>query len=301
MPQNHSPRLTVGIISAGSVGLALAEAFSRAGHTVHSVYAHSPASAGRASERVPQIPQRTLEETAHAGLVVLAVPDPQLPAVIEQVAEHTQSGQIVAHTSGSRGIGVLQPVTDTGALPLALHPAMTFTGDSHDTDRLDGCGWGVTADSEEGYAVAEVLIATLNGVAVPVPEQQRTVYHAALAHAANHQVTLLSDAQRIMDHVLAREEGTPVGGAPEDPRSALLLRKTAHAAVDNALASRLDGLTGPVAMDDARTVEMHLEGLARVGYGEAAYLAMAERTAQLVGAGRVEQLLNRLIVEHRSR
>lgn len=35
------PRLTVGIISAGAVGIALAEAFSQAGHHVHGVYVHS--------------------------------------------------------------------------------------------------------------------------------------------------------------------------------------------------------------------------------------------------------------------
>ena len=34
----------------------------------------------------------------------------------------------MVHTSGRYGIAVLDPAVRAGALPLALHPAMTFTG-----------------------------------------------------------------------------------------------------------------------------------------------------------------------------
>ena len=37
-------------------------------------------------------------------------------------------GTIVVHTSGANGIGVLAPLTEQDCIPLAIHPAMTFTG-----------------------------------------------------------------------------------------------------------------------------------------------------------------------------
>ncbi|MGJ4075965.1 DUF2520 domain-containing protein [Corynebacterium macclintockiae] len=291
----QQPRLSVGIISAGAVGVALAEAFGRAGHHVHGVYVHSARSEKLASKRIPNIPQTSLSSAAQAALVVLAVPDPKLPDVIEKVAQHTRDGQIVAHVSGAFGCDILQPITDTGALPLALHPAMTFTGTPADSERLDGCAWGVTSDSEVGDVVAQTLVASLGGVPVAIPEPHRAAYHAAMAHAANHLVTLLTDAQEILDRV--------VDAPGESPDSALLLRRIAHAAVDNALDKRMDGLTGPVARDDAPAVMRHLAALRELGdsaeeatghgqSSEAAYTAMARRTALKAGAIEVERLLD---------
>ncbi len=291
----QQPRLSVGIISAGAVGVALAEAFGRAGHHVHGVYVHSARSEKLASKRIPNIPQTSLSSTAQAALVVLAVPDPKLPDVIDKVAQHTRDGQIVAHVSGAFGCDILQPITDTGALPLALHPAMTFTGTPADSERLDGCAWGVTSDSEVGDVVAQTLVASLGGVPVAIPEHHRAAYHAAMAHAANHLVTLLTDAQEILDRV--------VDAPGESPDSALLLRRIAHAAVDNALDKRMDGLTGPVARDDAAAVMRHLAALLELGdsaeeatghgqSSDAAYTAMARRTALKAGAIEVERLLD---------
>lgn len=288
----------MGIISAGAVGTAVGEAFLRAGHHVHGAVARSQLSRARASERMPNVAIVDVEQAAHAALVVLAVPDPQLPAVIEEVAQHTQAGQMVMHTSGALGCEVLQPVTDTGALPLALHPAMTFTGAAEDTDRLHGCGWGVTADSEQGYAVAELLVHTLGGVPVAIPEHHRSAYHAAMAHAANHSVALISDALRMLDYVLEQGDGDDGLGAGaslppvQNPDSSLLLRKLVHAAVDNALDQRLEGLTGPVAREDAPAVLRHVAALDELGVGLEPYIAMSERTAQMTGAVEIERVLS---------
>lgn len=306
--ESHEPRLTVGIISAGAVGTALAEAFSRAGHHVHGVNVHSERSAVAASKRILTIPQLPLDQVAQAALVILAVPDPQLPTVIEEVAQHTQDGQMVAHTSGAFGCDILQPITDTGALPLALHPAMAFTGSPVDTERLTGCAWGITADSDQGLAVAELLVTTVAGVPIAIAEDKRPAYHAAMAHAGNHTVTLINDALRIMDYVLdgtsaagtagATGAHTPGAQVPHNPDSAMLLRRLALAAVDNALESRMDQLTGPVARDDAPAVLRHIAALEELSDGSAgsasftaAYTTMAERTAQMRHAIEVERVL----------
>lgn len=301
----QQPRLSVGIISAGAVGIALAEKFLQAGHHVHGVVARSEASRRRVAERIPSVPIIELEEAAQTQLVVLAVPDPQLPAVIEQVAEITRDGQMVAHASGAHGCGILQPITDTGALPLAMHPVMTFGGTSQDTANLAGCAWGITADSEIGQTVAELLVSSLEGVAITIPEAKRPAYHAAIAYAANYVVTLLSDAQAMLDHVLVDDQDAQSAadgsGSALDYRfnsdSAKLLETIIPAAVRNALTQRMDGLTGPAARDDAAAVQRHIEALKQLDTSATPtdysrpYIHMAERTAQLMGSIEVERLL----------
>lgn len=290
-----APQLSVGVISGGAVGTAIAEAFLAAGHHVHAVVARSAESSQRVAERLPGVDITPVDEAAQAGLVIIAVPDPLLPQVVEEVAAVTQSGQMVAHTSGAHGCNVLQPITDTGALPLALHPAMTFTGQAEDTHRLAGCAWGVTADSDQGQAVAELLVQTLGGIPITVPEQQRPAYHAAMAHAANHTVALLTDAQRMLDYALAGERPEHSNALRLNPDSAVLLRRLVHAAVDNALDQRIDGLTGPAARDDAPAVLRHISALRQLNEGMTtlpeAYVKAAERTAQLAGAIEVERVL----------
>ena len=84
---------------------------------------------------------------ARVELVLLTVPDDALqPLAAGLVATGSvRPGQLLVHTSGRYGTGVLDPAARAGALPLALHPAMTFTGTSLDLGRLAGCAFGVTA------------------------------------------------------------------------------------------------------------------------------------------------------------
>ncbi|WP_420098188.1 Rossmann-like and DUF2520 domain-containing protein [Corynebacterium sp.] len=296
----QEPRLSVGVISGGAVGTAVAERLLQAGHHVHGIVARSERSRTRVRTRLPGV--RVYDGTdgpdgigavAQAALVILAVPDPELPGVVDRVAQVVRSGQIVVHTAGALGCEVLQPVTDTGALPLALHPAMTFLDRREDSDNLAGCAWGVTSDSETGAAVADLLVTSMGGVAVPVAEDQRTVYHAALAHGANHLVTQVVEALCMLDRALGAH-----GPGEEDSRSALVLRRILPAAVDEALNGRMGALTGPTSRDDATTVMRHLAALRELGAPTAgpdlvaSYRQAAERTARAVGALNVERALD---------
>src|SRR5207244_3747461 len=81
------------------------------------------------------------------------------------------------------------PAVEIGAHGVAMHPAMTFTGTDVDLDRLEGCVFGVTAEpADRGFAAS--LAADLGGRVTWIDEDKRVVYHAALAHGANHVVPL---------------------------------------------------------------------------------------------------------------
>ena len=124
-------RLKVGIISAGRVGTALGVALERADHVVVACSAISHASRQRAARRLPDTPVLPPPDVAAgAELLLLTVPDSELAGLVSGLAATSavRPGTIVAHTSGANGVGILAPLAQHGCIPLAIHPAMTFTG-----------------------------------------------------------------------------------------------------------------------------------------------------------------------------
>ena len=193
-------RLGVGIISAGRVGAVLGSALRAVDHQVIGVHAVSEASRERAEALLPGVPVLDVEEIVErAELVMLAVPDDALATLVKGLADlgRWQPGQLVVHTSGRYGIGILEPARRLGAIPLALHPAMTFGGFSTDVARLTGCPMAVTAP-DAVLPIAQALAVELGGEPFVLAEDARPAYHAALAHGANHLVTLVDQAVRIL-------------------------------------------------------------------------------------------------------
>src|SRR2546423_4284719 len=198
-----SPRgRAVGIIGTGRVGSVLAAALADAGH---------PVVTGRPDD-----------------ITIIAVPDDALASVVAGLGP----ANVVAHTSGAHGLRVLDPAVARGARPLALHPAMTFTGRPEDLARLrKGISFGVTAPPDV-RPLAEELVRELGGTPEWIADEHRTLYHAALAHGANHLVTLVNEAVDLLRAAGVRQP-------------ARFLDPLLHAALDNALRLGDAGLTGP--------------------------------------------------------
>jgi predicted short-subunit dehydrogenase-like oxidoreductase (DUF2520 family) len=276
----HPARLKVGIIGPGRVGTALGVAMTRAGHEVVAVAAVSDPSVQRAREHFPAArltePAGVVEA---ADLVLLTVPDDALAGLVSGLVTlgAPVQGRLLAHTSGRYGISVLDPATRQGALPLALHPVMTFTGRSDDLQRMRGISYGVTT-LDQLRPVAEVLVIEMDGEPVFIAEERRDLYHAALASAANHLVTLVTEACDLLQ----------AAGAANPAR---MLSPLLYAALDNALRLGDAGLTGPVARGDDGTVAAHVAALAaRDPAALPAYRALARLTAdRALAAGLLSQ------------
>ncbi len=271
--------LAVGVIGAGRVGAVLGAALTRAGHRVIAASGVSDAARTRIASLLPGTANRPVDEVARVGteLLVIAVPDDHLAEVVAGLAETgaLRPGQVVAHTSGAHGIAVLAPAAAVGAHPLALHPAMTFTGTADDLARLPGISYGVTASAQtRPFAVR--LVADLGGVPEWIAESDRSLYHAALAHGANHLITLVNEAADRL-----REAGVT--------EPAKVLEPLLRAALYNALRFGDAALTGPVSRGDAGTVARHLDRLADTAPESVpSYLALARRTAdRAIAAGRL--------------
>ncbi|TXG92316.1 DUF2520 domain-containing protein [Rhodococcus rhodnii] len=279
-------RLTMGIVSAGRVGTALGAALERVGHVVGAVSAVSDASLHRAATRLPEsVVASPPDVAARSELLILAVPDTELDGLVRGLVATgaVRPGTIVVHTSGAHGIGILAPLTETGAVPLAIHPAMTFSGHDEDTARLSSACFGVTAADETGYAVAQSLVLEIGGEPVRVREEMRTLYHAALAHGSNHLVTLVADAAAALRAALAGDEllGQQLVDDQPNGLAERVLAPLLSAALDNALRRGRGALTGPVARGDVEAVAAHRRALDGVDPDLAeSYRALALHTAQ---------------------
>ncbi len=272
----HPAQLAVGVIGAGRAGTAMAVALAAAGHRVVAASGVSAESLRRIALSLPGVPVVQPEQVVeHADLVLLTVPDDALSGLVAGLAatEVPLAGRLMAHASGRHGLAVLEPVVARGALPLALHPAMTFTGKPEDAAKMAGISFGVTAP-DALRAVAEVLVMEMGGEPVFIADDKRGLYHAALASSANHLVTLVAAATDML-----AEAGVA--------KPAAVLSPLLYAALDNALAVGGAALTGPVARGDAETVAVHVEAIkAAAPEALGAYLALARLTADRALAAR---------------
>jgi predicted short-subunit dehydrogenase-like oxidoreductase (DUF2520 family) len=236
----------------------LGAALASAGHPVTGVTARSQASQDRAARLLPDVPVLSADEvTARADVVLVAVPDSAIREVAQSLPLTAE--QYVVHLSGAHGLSVLQP---TAAIPVALHPPMTFTGDQPD---LSAITFTATAP-ERAKPVVERLVKALGADLQWVAEDQRARYHAGLVHGANHLTTLLVQAFAVL-----RDAGVT------DP--AATLRPLLTATLDNTLRSGHDALTGPIARGDVETVAAHLAVLR--GRTASTYAELARATVDL--------------------
>ena len=216
----------IGVVGAGRVGAVLSAALRAAGHEIVAAAGDSAASLHRIETLLPGV-RSPSRPTSPAPATCCCSPCPTTcwatSSPRSSAPARSARARSSCHTSGRHGLAVLEPATAVGARPIAMHPAMTFTGTELDLDRLTGCVFGMTAgDAEREYA--EGLVADLGGIPLWVPESKRTLYHAGLAHGANHLVTLVSQAMELL-----------AASGAEDP--AATLRPLLSAALDNALAS----------------------------------------------------------------
>ncbi len=274
-PSDRPGRLGVGVVSAGKVGAVLGAALRAAGHAVVGVSAVSEASRDRAEALLPGVPVLDVPAVLERSeLVLLAVPDDELPGLVQGLADAGlwQAGQLVVHTAGRWGTGVLDPARRAGAIPLAVHPAMTFTGLSLDLARLNDCSFGITAPAPV-LPIAQALVVEMGAEPVVVAEADRALYHAALAHGANHLMTVAGQSMQVLRDIGVDHPDRVLGP---------LLRAT----LDNALAAGESALTGPVARGDAGTVAAHRGALDEYAHGHGgddvllAYLDLARVTAR---------------------
>ncbi|MBN9158481.1 MULTISPECIES: DUF2520 domain-containing protein [unclassified Microbacterium] len=191
-------RLTIGIIGAGHVGPVIGAALAGVGHAVVGITAGSDPD--RAAAVLPGVAVMAAPEVvAAAQLVVLAVPHDQLPGLVAGLAEvgAWQPGQLVLHTDPAFGTDVLEPAVRSGAIPLAVHPAISFTGTTLDLRQLNASYAAVTAPAMV-LPIAQALAVELGCEPVVIDEADRPAYAEAIATASEFARSIVGQATGIL-------------------------------------------------------------------------------------------------------
>ncbi|QPZ37617.1 Rossmann-like and DUF2520 domain-containing protein [Paramicrobacterium chengjingii] len=226
MSDQRAGRLGVGVIGAGHVGPVLASALAGAGHALVGISAVSEASRDRAETMLPGVPVLEIPEIVERSeLVLIAIPDAELPALVSGLAATGtwRPGQIVVHTAPDSGVGVLEPAQRAGSIPLAIHPAMSFTGTSLDLTRLAETFFAVTGPSPV-LPIGQALVVEMGGEPVVIAEDDRAAYAEAIETARVFSRSIVEQASGILQGIGVEHPGaylsSLVRSAVEDALSA---------------------------------------------------------------------------------
>jgi predicted short-subunit dehydrogenase-like oxidoreductase (DUF2520 family) len=242
----RSGRLGIGIVGAGRVGPVFGAALAGAGHAIVGISAVSQASRDRAEAMLPGVPILDIPTILERSeLVILAVPESELPSLITGLAATSawQPGQLVVHTAAALGAEVLLPAQAQGAIPIAIHPAMAFTGTSIDLLRLRESYCAVTAATVV-QPIGMALVVEMGAEPLLIDEADRPAYAEAIAIATTFSAAIVAQATEALSAIGVENSGRILGG---------LVRS----AVENALASAvtdtidLSSIRGALLEDDS--------------------------------------------------
>ncbi|MFT4220970.1 MAG: DUF2520 domain-containing protein [Microbacterium sp.] len=234
-------RLGVGVIGAGRVGPVLAAALAGAGHALTAITRGSDPD--RVEGMLPGLPMLDAVEVARRSeLVVIAVPHGELPGLVAGLAalEAWRPGQLVLHTDPAHGLAALEPAASRGAIPIAVHPAIAFTGTSMDLRALRDAHAGVAAPGPF-LPIAQALAVEIGCEPVVIADAQRAAYAEAIATATSFSRSIVRQATALL-----ADAGVD---APGSFLSALVHSTVEHALADANPASEVDALPA-ASLDD---------------------------------------------------
>jgi predicted short-subunit dehydrogenase-like oxidoreductase (DUF2520 family) len=217
----------------------LGAALAGAGHALVGIAAVSERNRERAQAMLPGVP--ILEIPAlieRSELVILAIPEGEIESLVAGLAATGawQPGQLVLHTAPGLGYSVLAPATAAGAIPLAVHPAMVFTGTSLDLVRLRESYCAVTAPTPV-LPIGQALVVEMGAEPVVIAEADRATYAEAVATATSFSAAIVGQAVDLL-----------AGLGLDSPGA--MIAPLVRSSVETALASATPGTIDLSSLDD---------------------------------------------------
>lgn len=192
--------MKIGIIGDEPAGPVLAKAWAQAGHLVVGAAVSTPAAIERVEVLLPDVPIDSMPAvTEDADVVLLAVPYADVQNTCDGLADLGLFGpkKIVIHLSPLRGYGVLSGAGLHGAVPIAMHPVMHFSGTSMDLMVLKNSTIAVSAP-EVFAPIAQALAIELGGEPILISEEQRAAYAEAYEVATGFSSLVVQQALGIL-------------------------------------------------------------------------------------------------------
>lgn len=196
-------RLKVGIVGAGPVGTILGKALAGAGHLIIGIHGTAPENLERAETVLPGVPVLSVADIlAASDLVILAIPAAEIELAVRGWSELGlwRTGQMVMHTAAEHGVAVLAPAVARGVIPLAIHPAMRFTGTSLDLMQIRDAHFAITAPNI-ALPIAQALVIEMGGEPLVIAEENRAKYAEAIDVASSFSAMVVGQAIGILNEI----------------------------------------------------------------------------------------------------
>lgn len=253
--------LRIAIVGPGRVGMALAHSFAHAGANVLGYVGRD---LHRTSERVAALGHGRVLDWADlkiAHVVVFAVGDGDLRAAVRTAAAAGgRRCSLWLHTSGRHELDVFEPAEPLGVRTGSLHPLMPFSANvllpelSH--EHLAGA-LAMLLGPPRSMRLLRRLCSLLGMQPVAVAgHQNRALYHAACAMAANGATSLFGQARNLLQHA---------GGITNEHADSIVSTLMRAAIQHSAGSGAGPALSGPVRRGDEATIVAHLDQLQQHG------------------------------------
>jgi predicted short-subunit dehydrogenase-like oxidoreductase (DUF2520 family) len=259
------------IVGPGRAGMSLATAAAAAGHRIVAVVGKDLQQAAPAAKVFGAEAATTAGPLPPADLLVIATRDGAIGPVADKLASTATDIGAAVHVSGLTPVDVLAKLAGSGVPTGSFHPLQTLPTPEAGAARLEGAWIAVTA-AEPLRSVLHGLAESLGAQPFDLADDDKAIYHAAAAAAANFPLAALVMAQDLFGAA-----GVPFAAA----------KPLVEAVVANAFSlGPRPSLTGPVARGDVETVRHQLEAVASVApQWLSTYSALALFLARIAGRG----------------
>lgn len=235
------------IVGPGRAGMSLAVAARAAGHAIAGVVGKDLAQASVAAEQLGSTPLIVGDTLPGADLLIIATRDGAIAPVAADLAAHVAAVEAAVHVSGLTTIAALAPLAAAGLDIGSFHPLQTLPTPQAGAARIAGAWVAVTADQPLRASLHE-LAGSMDARPFDLADQDKAIYHAAAAAAANFPLAALTMASDLFD----------AAGVPFTVAEPLV-----RAVIDNAFSmGPRPSLTGPVVRGDVTTVAGQLDAVA---------------------------------------
>jgi predicted short-subunit dehydrogenase-like oxidoreductase (DUF2520 family) len=270
----------IAIVGAGSLASALAPALKKAGYKIAAIIVRNSAASLRRGKRLAasvaaECVAGTQAEIG-AQVVWFCVPDREIVAAAQSLAQANWKGKVALHASGALSSNELAALRQRGASVASAHPLMTFVLGSRPS--LVGVPFAIEGDAAAVRAVCS-LVRALKAEPWTIRAADKAAYHAWGTFASPLLIALLATTERV-----AKAAGVNQKTAREN-----MLPMLAQTLANYATLGAPEAFSGPLVRGDVETVRGHLRTLRRVPKARAVYLALARAaTEYLPGKNRGE-------------
>jgi len=229
-------------IGAGPVGLTMGRLFSDAGHKIVYFLSRNEKNRQKAKEfsRALKTGSRFSQVDEDFDILFISTPDDTIAEIAERIAPQIKSSRnfYAGHFSGSIPSSVLRPLKNKGCR--IEETINTFAGT-----------YICVEGDKEAVNLFSRLATEIGGNPFSISTDKKPLYHAAAVIACNYLVTLVNEAQRLLQEIGINKEN-----------AAKMLLPLIKATVKNIETVGIpEALTGPIARGDVATVLNHIENI----------------------------------------